>query len=169
MTRIQTSRTSGRCCGGGWDCDCCSAVKTSFSSFSSGIVSGVTPFVAVAGRTVSFAGSTPSDPFGLSSLEWRICLGDISSLGVDSFRIGDTGRLSGAGLGNSRSFFLPKPLNAELRLVDDFRSGDEERPYGWALFRRPRTVPKRFRLCRPLCLCSFTASSQNPTLSVSGD
>jgi hypothetical protein len=80
----------------------------------------------------SCAGSGLVVPFGLSLLDFRACLGELDtsdSRGVDSVRNGDPGR-PGDGLGMSRSFDfpLPNPLNAELRLVDDFLSGEDARP-----------------------------------------
>lgn len=50
------------------------------------------------------------------------------------------------GGGRSFSLFLPFPKpNAEPRFDDDLASGEEARPYGWALcLLRPSTVPNRF-------------------------
>lgn len=124
-------------------------------SFSSGIVSctGAFPFTAL--ETLASSGLSEIVPFGVSVLGMRVWFGDSDLCGP---RDADESRLKGE-IGRSedepkeaprfsRSFDLPfpKPLKADPRFEDDFRSGDDARPYGcWLCLRRPKTVPNRFR------------------------
>ena len=110
-------------------------------SFSSGIEScmGAVPLVTLGalgalGVLVSI-GDSRIVPFGASLLGRRARLGESAlstargacwgRLRGDLFRSGET-------TWASRSFDLPlpNPLNAELRLDDDLRSGEVARPYG---------------------------------------
>lgn len=136
-------------------------------SLSSGIVSCAMPFVALELGPFSLAGSGLMVPFDLSLSGCRFCCGelDASDARVDSLRRGDPGR-AWDGLAVSRSLDLPLPNEPSVapklcRLEDDLRSGDDARPYGCLLsLRRPSTVPKRLRVCRPpLCLRSSTIRS----------
>jgi hypothetical protein len=105
----------------------------------------------------SLVGSGFRVPFGFSLLDVRAALGEFSFSDARDrdLRNGEAGRGDGLGTSLSLCLFFPNPLNAELRLVDDFLSGDEARPYGCALLRRLNTVPKRFKPCSPpLCLTS---------------
>ena len=97
-------------------------------------------------------------PLGASALDRRAWLGesDLSDArGVSESRLsGDLGRSGdreAPGASRSFDFPLPNPLNADPRFDEDFRSGDDARPYGWALCRlRPSTVQNRlsgFELC----------------------
>lgn len=142
-------------------------------SLSSGIVSCTVPFIALELGAISSAGSGLVVPFGLSLLDWRVCLGELEASearGVeDSLLNGDAGRPA-EDPGGSRSFALPlpNPPNAELKLFEEvFLSGEDARPYGCVLcLRRPNTVPKRLRLCRPPCFGSFTGGVTSAIIHV---
>ena len=102
-------------------------------SFNSGIVSCVVPLVTVLELGTGSLGSGLAVPLGLSILACRVCFGELEpsdGRGVeDNLLSGDAGRPADEP-GASRSFDLPlpKPLNAEPRLVLDFLSGEEVRP-----------------------------------------
>lgn len=98
-------------------------------------------------------------PFGVSVLGSRVWLGDSGGSGDRgvSRLSGELGRSAAIGVSRSLDLPFPKPLNACPRLEEDFRSGEEARPYGCALcLRRPNTVPKRLRgleLCFSCTVC----------------
>lgn len=138
-------------------------------SFSSGIGSCI-PLIIEEFDVISLTGSA-GVPFALSLLGRRVCLGEAEASdargvsdsrldGVDGLSVGEPGMAS-----RSLDLPFPNPLNAALRLDDDFRSGDSARPYGWVLcLRRPNTVPNRLRLWRPLCLCDSWTLRSVPVL-----
>jgi hypothetical protein len=119
-------------------------------SLSSGIGSCSVPFTALELGPASMGGSGLM-PFGLSLFDWRVCLGEpdtSDARGVDEILLrGEAGRgEEDPVVSRSFDFPLPKPLKAELRLDDDFLSGDSARPYGCTLcLRLLNTVPNRFR------------------------
>jgi hypothetical protein len=124
-------------------------------SLSSGIDSctGALPLMAL--EVLSSIGDSGIVPFGVSLLGGRVRLG-LSGI-VESREDccwclkGDVGRSAvelneGPKLSRSLDLPLPNPLKAEPKFEEDFRSGDDARPYGCALcLRRPSTVPNRLR------------------------
>jgi hypothetical protein len=128
-------------------------------STSSGIESCTVPLTAPdppASGDASIA--VPLGVSVLGSREWLEDSGGSGEWGVSGRRLrGELGRSDGPGASRSFDLPLPKPLNAEARFEDDFRSGEEARPYGCVLcLRRPSTVPNRFS---GLELCfSFTTT-----------
>lgn len=103
-------------------------------SFNSGIDScaGAVPLTAF---EVVGSGLSGIVPFGASELPRRECVGDSDlsdARAVWERRLrGECGR-SEEIVGGSRSldFPFPNPLNAEPKFEEDFRSGEDARPYG---------------------------------------
>jgi hypothetical protein len=99
-------------------------------SISSGIESCIVPLTApvppVSGD-VSIA--IPLGVSVLGSREWLVDSGGSGDWGVSGRRLrGELGRSDEPGASRSFDLPLPKPLKAEPRFEEDFRSGDEARP-----------------------------------------